>query len=309
MMVKKTRARTTSEPKVARLSTGLGLLGAHVVIGHPDGAILSPTTRGRASHEAAIAFHRVLGRATLILVSGHFGFYGLAWAMDGGAKLFWDETLQVCHHGPRVTKLPWEGPSGRAAWASRTFSGFWPGASGFYWASAFYMVRRRSYALFMATHQLHWLWWFFACLHWPGALAFVAPALIFFVADCARRLVSERTVRCAVVRHGPKITTVLVPCPGYTVRQLTGGVFRLRCFRISMMWHPFPSPARRDAGRARGPDPRLRREGRQGGHVDECLVSPGGVGAVHRTRVPRADHRSHESYSKRPARRRAAGRC
>merc|ERR1711965_1164882 len=104
---------------------------------------------------------------------------------------------------------------------------------------SFYMVRRRSYALFMLTHQLHWLWWFFACLHWPGALAFVAPALIFFVADCARRLVSERTVRCAVVRHGPKITTVLVPCPGYTVRQLTGGVFRLRCFRISMMWHPF----------------------------------------------------------------------
>ena len=26
--------------------------------------------------------------------------------------------------------------------------------------------------------------------------------------------------------------------PG-TVRQLTGGVFRLRCFRIGMMWHPF----------------------------------------------------------------------
>ena len=130
-----------------------------------------------------------------------------------------------CHHGPRHDKLP-------MGWAFRPgcmgIANFFGrrGAPGFYWASVQLHGARLELRRFMATHQLHWLWWFFACLHWPGALAFVAPALIFFVADGARRLVSERTARrCAVVRHGPKITTVLVPCPGYTVRQLTAASF------------------------------------------------------------------------------------
>ena len=125
------------------------------------------------SHEAAIAFHRVLGRATLILVSGHFGFYGLAWALDGGAKLFWDEILtslppRAARHesaiGPGL-------PAGCTA--SRTFWVFGLGLPGSCWASAASIwCGAESYALFMATHQLHWLWWFFACLHYPGALAF-----------------------------------------------------------------------------------------------------------------------------------------
>mmetsp|Transcript_21538 Transcript_21538/g.60753 ORF Transcript_21538/g.60753 Transcript_21538/m.60753 type:complete len:210 (-) Transcript_21538:614-1243(-) len=55
-----------------------------------------------------------------------------------------------------------------------------------------------------------------------------------------------------------------------------------------------------DAGRARGADPRLRREGRQGGHVDQCPLPAGGVGAVHRTGMPRADHRSHQFTTKGP---------
>ena len=237
---KDTRADHIRALKSHAFQLGWDCLVPMSLLGIPTAQFCPPLRAVGLSHEAAIAFHRVLGRATLILVSGHFGFYGLAWAMDGGAKLFWDETLQVCHHGPRVTKLPMGRAFRPGCMGISNFFGFlaW-GAGILLGIGSFYMVRRRSYALFMATHQLHWLWWFFACLHWPGALAFCAPVLIFFVADCARRLVSERTVRCAVVRHGPKITTVLVPCPGYTVRQLTGGVFRLRCFRISMMWHPF----------------------------------------------------------------------
>lgn len=210
------------------------------LLGIPTAQFSPPLRAVGLSHEAAIGFHRVLGSVTLILVSGHFGLYGLAWAMDGGAQQFWDETLQVCHHGPRVTKVP----------MGRAFRPGCQGISNFFgllaWGAgiliglgSFHAVRRRSYALFMATHQLHVAWWFFAVLHWPGALSFVAPALIFFVADAARRLLSERTIRCACTRHGPKLTTILVPCPDYTIKELTGGVFRLRSFAISLMWHPF----------------------------------------------------------------------
>ena len=91
----------------------------------------------------------------------------------------------------------------------------------------------------MAAHQLHFLWWLFAVLHWPGMLSFVAPALVFFIADTARRRVSESTARCAVATTpDEKLATVVIPFPGYTSKQLTGGVVRLRRTDISLMWHP-----------------------------------------------------------------------
>ena len=106
--------------------------------------------------------------------------------------------------------------------------------------TSLYAVRRRSYALFMVAHQLHWAWWFFVVLHWPGILAFAAPSVVFVAADSARRRVAERTARCAVAATGDAtMATVLVPMPGYAEEQLTGGVVRLRCRDVSWMWHPF----------------------------------------------------------------------
>ena len=54
------------------------------------------------SHEAAVAFHRVLGRATLVLVTLHFATYALAWGIAGGWSRVWDETFQVCARAGRV---------------------------------------------------------------------------------------------------------------------------------------------------------------------------------------------------------------
>ena len=126
----------------------------------------------------------------------------------------------------------------------------------------------------MAAHQLHFLWWLFAVLHWPGMLSFVAPALVFFIADTARRRVSESTARCAVATTpDEKLATVVIPFPGYTSKQLTGGVVRLRRTDISLMWHPMTIvlPAARSSffarrgddagssGRGSRPTPRPRR--------------------------------------------------
>ena len=106
--------------------------------------------------------------------------------------------------------------------------------------TSLYAVRRRSYALFMVAHQLHWAWWFFVVLHWPGILAFAAPSVVFIAADSARRRVAERTARCAAAATSDAtMATVLVPMPGYCEAQLTGGVVRLRCRDVSWMWHPF----------------------------------------------------------------------
>ena len=51
--------------------------------------------RNRIRTQAAIGFHRVLGRATLTLVTAHFWLYGVAWGLEGrqhvsGASGAWD---------------------------------------------------------------------------------------------------------------------------------------------------------------------------------------------------------------------------
>ena len=122
-----------------------------------------------------------MGRATLILVTLHFGLYALAWGISGGWDRVWDETLQVCAHAGRV--------HGGEAFRSRCHGvanlfGFMAWCVGVViGVTSLYAVRRRSYALFMVAHQLHWAWWFFGVLHWAGMLSFVAPALVFFLED------------------------------------------------------------------------------------------------------------------------------
>ena len=198
------------------------------------------------SHEAAMAFHRVLGRATLILATLHVTLYLLVWGLEGGLEKIGDEALSACHGSARVSHRPSE-LFARACGAqapSRNISNFYGLLA---WCvgvvvgvTSLYAVRRRSYALFMVAHQLHWAWWFFVCLHWPGILAFAAPSVVFIAADSARRRVAERTARCAVAATSDAtMATVLVPMPGYAEEQLTGGVVRLRCRDVSWMWHPF----------------------------------------------------------------------
>ena len=156
-------------------------------------AQFSPPLRAVGLSHEANAFHRVLGRATLIPERPLLLIW-TAWAMDGGATLFWDETLQVCHHGPRVTRSAARLAFRPGCTGIANFFGFLAWGCGMLLGiGSFYVVRRRSYALFMATHQLHWLWWFFACLHYPGGPGIRGAGLIFFTTS-ARRLVSERTV-------------------------------------------------------------------------------------------------------------------
>ena len=198
------------------------------------------------SHEAAMAFHRVLGRATLILATLHVTLYLLVWGLEGGMEKVGDEALSACHGSARASHRPSElfAHACGAQAPSRNISNFYGLLA---WCvgvvvgvTSLYAVRRRSYALFMVAHQLHWAWWFFVVLHWPGILAFAAPSVVFIAADSARRRVAERTARCAAAATSDvAMATVLVPMPGYAEAQLTGGVVRLRCRDVSWMWHPF----------------------------------------------------------------------
>ena len=198
------------------------------------------------SHEAGIAFHRVLGRATLMLASLHVALYLLVWGLEGGLEKVGDEVLSACHGSARVSHRPGalfshecgaQAPSrnisnfyGLLAWCAGIVIG----------VASFYAVRRRSYALFMAAHQFQFAFWFFVVCHWPGILAFAAPSVVFIAADLARRRVAERTARCALfATYDGIMATVMIPMPGYSEAQLTGGVVRLRHRHISWMWHPF----------------------------------------------------------------------
>ena len=55
------------------------------------------------------------------------------------------------------------------------------------WATSLHWVRRRNYALFFNTHQLHFAFFAFGCVHWPTLLCFAAPTIVFFAADGATR--------------------------------------------------------------------------------------------------------------------------
>ena len=127
------------------------------------------------SHEAAMAFHRVLGRATLILATLHVTLYLLVWGLEGGLEKIGDEALSACHGSARVSHRPSE-LFARACGAqapSRNISNFYGLLA---WCvgvvvgvTSLYAVRRRSYALFMVAHQLHWAWWFLWCSTGPGS--------------------------------------------------------------------------------------------------------------------------------------------
>lgn len=215
-------------------------------LGVPAAQFSPPLRALGLSHEAGIAFHRVLGRATLILASLHVTLYLLVWGLEGGLEKVGDEVLSACHGSARVSHKPaqlFSHECGAQA-PSRNISNFYGLLA---WCAgivigvtSFYAVRRRSYALFMAAHQLQFAWWFFVVCHWPGILAFAAPSVVFIAADFARRRVAERTARCALaVTYDGTMATALIPMPGYSEAQLTGGVVRLRHRDISWMWHPF----------------------------------------------------------------------
>ena len=160
-------------------------------LGVPAAQFSPPLRALGLSHEAGIAFHRVLGRATLMLASLHVALYLLVWGLEGGLEKVGDEVLSACHGSARVSHRPGalfshecgaQAPSrnisnfyGLLAWCTGIVIG----------VTSFYAVRRRSYALFMAAHQFQFAWWFFVVCHWPGILAFAAPSVVFIAADLA----------------------------------------------------------------------------------------------------------------------------
>ena len=87
---------------------------------HPSGAISAAsglrtsihgrltTSRSATFSAAAIAFHRVLGRATLVLATLHVALYLLVWGLEGGLEKVGDEALSACHGSARVSHRPSE---------------------------------------------------------------------------------------------------------------------------------------------------------------------------------------------------------
>lgn len=238
------------------------------LLGIPTAQFSPPLRALGLPHEAAIALHRVLGRATVGLVAAHGSLYALTWGLEHGWTYAWDEALAVCHRGPRRKQNRAEAkrgsklvtPHGRRVSPEtlrRAFSRSCLGISNFFGlcalvagvllgAASVHAVRRKSYGAFLAAHQLHVAWWVLACCHWPGMLSFVAPALVFFVADVARRRACERRATCTA-EAGGSAATLRVPLPGHAAADLVGGAVRLR--RVGgWAWHPFTI-----AGAAGGP--------------------------------------------------------
>ena len=238
------------------------------LLGIPTAQFSPPLRALGLPHEAAIALHRVLGRATVGLVAAHGSLYALTWGLEHGWTYAWDEALAVCHRGPRRKQNRAKAkrgsklvtPHGRRVSPEtlrRAFSRSCLGISNFFGlcalvaglllgAASVHAVRRKSYDAFLAAHQLHVAWWVLACCHWPGMLSFVAPALVFFVADVARRRACERRATCTA-EAGGSVATLRVPLPGHAASDLVGGAVRLRRAG-GWAWHPFTI-----AGAAGGP--------------------------------------------------------
>ena len=92
---KDTRADHIRALKSHAFQLGWDCLVPMSLLGIPTAQFSPPLRAVGLSHEAAIAFHRVLGRATLILVTLHFGLYALAWGIAGGWDRVWDESQGV----------------------------------------------------------------------------------------------------------------------------------------------------------------------------------------------------------------------
>ena len=152
------------------------------------------------SYEEAISFHRALGHVMMAMFTLHGVGYMTIW-LARGWDFFLDEMSDWLHCG-RCTHI-------------NNLAGFIAWLGGFLlWITSLKWVRRRNYALFFNTHQLHLIFFAFGCIHWPTLLAYAAPSIVFYAADAAlRRHVSRGRVE-ALARgrpaKAPSITTLVI---------------------------------------------------------------------------------------------------
>ena len=201
------------------------------LLGVPTARVSALCRGAGLPYELAVKYHRWLGVATLVLIFGHFALFCLAWGVDRGAAHAWDEVLQACHqYGSSVASLR----------ASKLLARSCTGISNFFGLTALLagavlgvgsleVVRRRNYDAFITSHQIHAVWWFFACCHWPGCVAFCFPAIVFYGADAAhRRFRASASAAVAVRAHrateGDRVLVATVAAP----RPPTGGCPFLR---------------------------------------------------------------------------------
>ena len=73
------------------------------------------------------------------------------------------------------------------------------------WLTSLKWARRKNYALFFTTHQLHLVFFGFGCIHWPTCLAYAAPSIVFYAADLALRMHISRKGVEAIARVRPSL--------------------------------------------------------------------------------------------------------
>lgn len=152
------------------------------------------------SYEEAIGFHRALGHVMMALFTYHSIGYMVVFLVRG-----WETFLEEmgdwldCGRCTHINNL-----AGFVSW----FAGF------LLWLTSLKWARRRNFALFFNTHQLHLVFFAFGCIHWPTILAYSAPSIVFYAADAALRFHTSRArvptiARVRPSKDEPSITTLV----------------------------------------------------------------------------------------------------
>ena len=85
-------------------------------------------------------------------------------------------------------------------------------AAGFVlWMTSLQCFRRRNYAVFFSSHQLHLVFFGFGCIHWPTCLAYAAPSVVFYAADLA--------LRTHIARAGVPVVARLAQSPSEALSE------------------------------------------------------------------------------------------
>lgn len=157
------------------------------------------------SYEEAIAFHRTLGHLMMALYTYHGVGYMLYWLLRGIDVLVEEMSDWLdCGQCTQINNL-----AGAISWAA----GF------LLWLTSLKWARRRNYALFFTTHQLHLVFFGFGCIHWPTILAYAAPSIVFYAADLMLRMHISRQGVEAIARvrpslAEPSLTTLVIARSG-----------------------------------------------------------------------------------------------
>jgi len=175
------------------------------LLGIPLGRTSAMWRAAGRSYEDAIAFHRALGHFMMAMYTYHGVGYMVYW-MIRGIEIFAREMSDWFHCG-KCTHI--NNLAGVISWAA----GF------LLWMTSLKWARRKNYALFFTTHQLHLVFFGFGCIHWPTLLAYAAPSIVFYAADLMLRRHNSRQGVAAIARvrpslASPALTTLVIARSG-----------------------------------------------------------------------------------------------